>query len=536
MSRSEHLPAVTPLRVHEAAPHAASPMQSAASGAVVWLLNRIVGAKAGSVVSRQPRGEADGSGRAMQRHHEEMRQMRLHMLWTQFVVVGLGAWLLTSPIQFALFTPEAAATVRDISGERNLWDPATRNALAGWNDMACGAALMLLGAIALRARWTAARWAVCFVGLWLMAAPLVFWTPSAAVYANDTAVGALAITFSVLVPMMPGMSHEGMMDASTLPQGWTYNPSTWTQRLPIIALGFFGFLIARYLAAYQFGHVTSVWDPFFSGRGDLNGTEDIITSDVSRAFPVSDAALGAYAYMLETLMGAMGSEKRWRTMPWMVTFFFILVVPLGAVSIGFIIIQPIMIGTYCTLCLVQAFAMLVMIPLALDEVVATLQFLRRAKRDGQPMLRTFFQGGADPASRSGAHDDFTAPLGAQARRAVQGVTLPWTLAASCFLGVWMMFSRAVFEREGTLANSDHLMGALTITFAVIAMAEVARPLRFVNILFAAWLIASGFVIGEGAIGAADWNAMIAGVLIAALSLPRGRRSRQRYGGWDRWIV
>jgi hypothetical protein len=28
---------------------------------------------------------------------------------------------------------------------------------------------------------------------------------------NDAIVGALAITFSVLVPMMPGMSHEGMM-------------------------------------------------------------------------------------------------------------------------------------------------------------------------------------------------------------------------------------------------------------------------------------------------------------------------------------
>jgi hypothetical protein len=53
----------------------------------------------------------------------------------------------------------------------------------------------------------------------------------------------------------------------------------------------------------------------------------------------------------------------------MVTFF-ILVVPLGGVSIFFIIIQPIMIGTYCTLCLIAALAMLIMIPLTLDEVVA----------------------------------------------------------------------------------------------------------------------------------------------------------------------
>jgi hypothetical protein len=78
---------------------------------------------------------------------------------------------------------------------------------------------------------------------------------------NDTIVGALAIAFSVLVPMMPGMSHEGMMDESTVPPGWTYSPSSWLQRLPIIALGFFGFLIARYLAAYQLGHIGSIWEP-----------------------------------------------------------------------------------------------------------------------------------------------------------------------------------------------------------------------------------------------------------------------------------
>ena len=35
---------------------------------------------------------------------------------------------------------------------------------------------------------------------------------------NDTTVGALAITFSVLVLMMPGMSYEGIVDESLAPQ------------------------------------------------------------------------------------------------------------------------------------------------------------------------------------------------------------------------------------------------------------------------------------------------------------------------------
>src|SRR5262249_26088594 len=158
-----------------------------------------------------------------------------------------------------------------------------------------------------------------------------FWTASGGAYVNDTIIGALVIVFSIVVPMMPGMSHEGMMDESTLPPGWTYSPSSYLQRLPVIALAFVGFLIARYLAAYQLGHASSAWDPFFGGNAGKNGTEFIITSDVSRAWPVPDAGLGATSYLIEVLMGAMGTATRWRTMPWMVTFFFILVVPLGGV-------------------------------------------------------------------------------------------------------------------------------------------------------------------------------------------------------------
>jgi hypothetical protein len=129
----------------------------------------------------------------------------------------------------------------------------------GWSDIASGLLLLLFGSLSLSPRFSWAQWGTTAVGLWLLFAPLLFWTPSAAAFVNDTMVGALAITFSMLVPMMPGMSHEGMMDESTVPPGWTCSPSSWLQRLPIIALGFFGFLIARYLTAYQLGHVGGVW-------------------------------------------------------------------------------------------------------------------------------------------------------------------------------------------------------------------------------------------------------------------------------------
>jgi len=149
------------------------------------------------------------------------------------------------------------------------------------------------------------------------------------------------------------------------PPSWSYNPSSWLQRTPIIALGWMGFFFARLMAAYQLGYIDSLWDPFFG-----HGTEQILNSDISLAWPISDAGLGVFAYTIEALMGYMGGTDRWRTMPWMVTFFGFLVIPLSSVSIFLIIMQPVSVGTWSSYALVTAAAMLVMIPLTLDEVAA----------------------------------------------------------------------------------------------------------------------------------------------------------------------
>ncbi len=83
----------------------------------------------------------------------------------------------------------------------------------------------------------------------------------------------------------------------------------------MIGLGFAGWVVSRYLAAFQLGYIDRVRDPFFG-----EGSRLVLNSDLSHAWPISDAGLGAFAYTLEFLMGWMGSPARWRTMPWMVTF------------------------------------------------------------------------------------------------------------------------------------------------------------------------------------------------------------------------
>ena len=220
----------------------------------------------------------------------------------------------------------------------------------------------------------------------------------------------------------------------------------------------------------------------------------------------------------------------------MVTFFGILVVPLGVASITLIILQPLAVGEWCTPCLIAAVAMLVMIALTLDEVVAMGVFLAHAKREGQNLWRVFWQGGtlnqqADsaPPPRTPTRSDVVS-LDAM----VWGVTLPWNLLASVALGIWLMASPTVFGFNGAAAHSDHLAGALVVAVAMMALGEVGRPLRFVNMLFGAWFILSPLLM-DGATTASTVSDIIAGAALILLSIRRGP-VRENYGGWNRYIV
>ncbi|MGR3638162.1 SPW repeat domain-containing protein, partial [Alterinioella nitratireducens] len=209
--------------------------------------------------------------------------------------------------------------------------------------------------------------------------------------------------------------------------------------------------------------------------------------------------------------------------------------PLGVVSIYFIIIQPITIGTYCTICLMAALAMLIMIPFSLDEIVAMVQFMVWNTRRGRPFWRAFFRGDALPGGTTGGEMSFDARPMQVFRQSARGVTVPWTLGLSAGIGAVLMLSRAIFGNDAAMANSDHLLGALVLTTAVIAWAEVARPLRFLNILFGLWLITAPWFLDGGTV-AGSLVGILAGIALIALSLPRGKRSKEHYGSWDRFII
>ena len=104
-------------------------------------------------------------------------------VWPHFANMILGVWLITNV--FALGYRSGALQVSDaISGV-----------------LVIVLAILSLSGTTWLKFWS--PWANSLVGLWLLFAPLVFWSPASAVYSNDTLVGALIVVFAILAPGMP---------------------------------------------------------------------------------------------------------------------------------------------------------------------------------------------------------------------------------------------------------------------------------------------------------------------------------------------
>lgn len=417
--------------------------------------------------------------------------------WSQLPLLALAVWLIFSP-----FT----------AGYNSM--PLM------WNDIISGILVMTLAMIVFHTRRSWAAWANALVGFWLAFAPVLFWAPDSATYMNDTLVGVLVFSFSILVPM------KMKMPGPEVPLGWSYNPSTWLQRAPVAALALLAFLLTQYMAAYQLGYIDWAWDPLF---GD--GTVTILDSDVSKQFPVSDAGWAAWIYLLEFAMAIMGDPRRWRTMPWMVSLFGALVIPLGIASIVLMIMQPVVVGAWCTICIITAFFMLFMVVLSLDEVLAMFEYMLQIRRAGKSVWHTFWYGGD-------ALGDRLTPRRPERDRPHEmfgGMTVPWNLVVVSALGLWLLATPAVFQTQGLAADINFVLGAMIWVVAIIALAEVARAIRLVNILLTiALMVLPWLLLGDGA-EAYSLNNLVVGALIIVLSIPLGK-IKDTYGIWNRLII
>jgi uncharacterized membrane protein len=158
-----------------------------------------------------------------------------------------------------------------------------------------------------------------------------------------------------------------------------YNPSSWRQRVPICLLAGLAFLIASYMALYQWRLIGDVWEPFF-GDGSRRVLDSQVSETMRQYTRIPDAALGAWGYLSEVVLGLVGSTRRWQYRPWMVLLFGIDVIPLGIASAVLVVLQGTAVGAWCTLCLMTAAISLILVVLAYDEVWASIAYLRRVWR------------------------------------------------------------------------------------------------------------------------------------------------------------
>lgn len=368
-----------------------------------------------------------------------------------------------------------------------------------YSDIVSGILLIVFGLLSVRR--VSFGWAVGCVGVWLQLAPVLFWAKAPLIYLNDTLVGVLAIILSFLLAKPESTQAQ---EPNAIPLGWSYNPSSWSHRIPTVGLAMLCWFFSRYMAAYQLGYIDDIWDPFFK-----MGTLDVITSKISRDFPVSDAGLGAVCYATEAVLGWQGDRNRWLKMPWLVFAFGFLVIPVGIVSVILIILQPVAVGAWCSWCLATALSMLLMIVLTAGELVAVLRHLKQSKR----RWVVFWQGGAVEKQTASKRYSLQPNM---------GIRPSWALVGTFILGIYLMASPALLGFGGVLATVTFIGGPLIAAISVIATAGVFRSLRFLNIPLSLSLVILPWFTSQPPLISVSHS--IVGILIFILSLPLRRVS------------
>jgi uncharacterized membrane protein len=351
------------------------------------------------------------------------------------------------------------------------------------------------------------------LGFWLGLSPLLFWAELPVSYVNATLVGIIVVVFCFRMPAMQGKHEE--VNAG-VPQGWSFNPSAWTPRIVTVFLAMLCWFVARYLAAYQLGYITSIWDPFFG-----ESTIKVLNSKIAKFFPISDAGLGAFCYSIEAVLGFQGNQQRWRTMPWVVLVFGFMVVPAGLVSIALIVLQPIVVKAWCGLCLVIGGCMLIMVLLTVTEVVATIQFLVRYKDYNRSFWNVFFKGASSFKNKTKPKD-------------TMGITLTWRLILCAILGMWTIAAPEILASRDFASLSNYITGPLIVAVSIISFAEVARVFRFFNIILSLWLLTAPWVIGGASLNLLLNDSFVA-IAIIFLSLSKGR-VKHKYGSLSKFII
>lgn len=106
----------------------------------------------------------------------------------------------------------------------------------------------------------------------------------------------------------------------------------------------------------------------------------------------------------------------------------------------------------------------------------------------------------------------------------------WPRSISIAVGIWLAASADVFGFDGAAKANTVICGTLAATFAIVAVWETTRGLRWINFAIGIWLLASLLIFSYE--GRALVSILIAGLLLITFSLMRGDIKQQTGGGWS----
>lgn len=106
----------------------------------------------------------------------------------------------------------------------------------------------------------------------------------------------------------------------------------------------------------------------------------------------------------------------------------------------------------------------------------------------------------------------------------------WAAIINILLGLWLMASPALLQFNKAASDNNYIVGPLVLTCAIVALWEVNRSARYLNMAAGVWLAVSPLILNIQPTDAI-WSTILSGVLIAAFSFVKGSIKGQYGGGW-----
>ncbi len=103
-------------------------------------------------------------------------------------------------------------------------------------------------------------------------------------------------------------------------------------------------------------------------------------------------------------------------------------------------------------------------------------------------------------------------------------------SVALIIGVWLLLAPGVFNYGDPASSVERIIGPIVIAAAALAIRDVTRPVRIVNVCSGLALLIAPWVFAYGTTPAVAVSAL-SGMALLGLALVRGRVSHRYAGGW-----